>query len=234
MFISRASLVETDGALGVLAKLLGRRTDAYARHELIWSLFAGADTAPRDFLYREIVGRHPSWLIVSARAPTDTLGLWRIDSKPFAPAIAQGQRLGFALRANPTVSRSKPVGGQAVGRHDVVMAAMKRDGVSRDEAVATAGLAWLQRQGLRAGFAVEPKGLRIGGYMRHQFERPGGKPMVLASLDFEGVIAVTDADAFVRVLAAGLGRGKAFGFGLLLVRKAGRTAPIGAAHDTDE
>jgi CRISPR system Cascade subunit CasE len=213
--ISKVSLREGDGPAGVLAALLSRRDDAYSRHELVWSLFAGRDSASRDFLYREVEGRRPSWIVVSARAPADATGLWRIDTKPYAPALAAGRRLGFVLRANPTVTRDGE-------RHDVVMAAMKRDGISRAEAIESAGGAWLERQGARAGFAVERVGLRIGGYVRHRFERPGSKEMVLSSLDFEGFLAVTDAAAFVGALTGGLGRGKAFGFGLLLVRPARR------------
>lgn len=223
--ISKVSLREGDGPAGVLAKLLTRRDDAYSRHELIWSLFAGRNGAARDFLYREVEGRKPSWIVVSARPPADETGLWRIETKPYAPALAAGRRLGFVLRANATVTRDGE-------RHDVVMAAMKRDGLDRAEAIERAGGAWLERQGARDGFAIERARLRIGGYMRHRFERPGGKEMVLAALDFEGFLTVTDAEAFARTLTAGLGRGKAFGFGLMLVRPAGR-ARDGAA-DGDE
>jgi CRISPR system Cascade subunit CasE len=213
--ISRVSLREGDGAAGVLAKLLTRRDGAYSRHELIWSLFAGRAGAARDFLYREVEGRRPSWIVVSAHPPTDDTGLWRIDTKPYAPALAAGRRLGFVLRANATVTRDGE-------RHDVVMAAMKRDGIGRAEAIETAGGAWLERQGARAGFTLERARLRIGGYVCHRFERPDGKTMVLAALDFEGTLTVTDEVAFARALTGGLGRGKAFGFGLLLVRPAGR------------
>lgn len=213
--ISRVALREGDGPAGVLANLLTRRADAYSRHELIWSLFAGRSGAARDFLYREVEGRRPSWIVVSTRAPADETGLWRIESKPYAPALAVGRRLGFVLRANATVTRNGE-------RHDVVMAAMKREGVSRAQAIDAAGAAWLERQGARGGFALERAHLRIGGYMRFRFERPGGKEMVLAALDFEGFLTVTDVDAFMRTLTGGIGRGKAFGFGLMLVRPAGR------------
>lgn len=213
--ISKVSLCEGEGPAGVLASLLSRRDDVYARHELVWSLFAGRDGASRDFLYREVEGRRPSWIVVSAYEPADATGLWRIDTKPYAPALAAGLRLGFVLRANPTVARDGE-------RHDVVMAAMKREGITRAEAIESAGGAWLERQGARAGFVVERVGLRIGSYMRHRFERPDGMEMVLASLDFEGFLTVTDAAAFMGALIGGLGRGKAFGFGLMLVRPARR------------
>jgi CRISPR system Cascade subunit CasE len=39
---------------------------------------------------------------------------------------------------------------------------------------------------------------------------------------FEGRLRVTDAEAFRRALAAGIGSGKAFGFGLLSVAPAAR------------
>lgn len=212
--ISKVSLREGEGAAGALAGILARREDSYSRHQLIWSLFADQADAKRDFLYREVEGRRPAWIVVSARPPADDTGIWRIDTKPYAPAIAAGRRLGFVLRANPTVTRDGE-------RHDVVMAAMKRDGLDRAAAIETAGAEWIERQGARAGFAVERASLRLGAYVRHRFERPGGKPMVLAALDFEGFLTVTDAEAFGRALIGGLGRGKAFGFGLMLVRPVG-------------
>jgi CRISPR system Cascade subunit CasE len=187
--------------------------------------------APRDFLYREISGRRPSWLIVSARAPQDTLGLWRVESKPYAPAISDGQRLGFTLRANATLSRSKPVEGGEAGRHDVVMAAMKREKISREKAIDTAGRAWLDRQAARNGFAINAEALRIGAYTRHEFSRGSGRANVIATLDYDGLLTVTDAAKFRAALINGIGRGKAFGFGLLLIRRPGQSS--GPSGDDD-
>ena len=46
------------------------------------------------------------------------------------------------------------------------------------------------------------------------------RKLTLAGASFEGNLAVTDADAFRAALAAGIGPGKAFGFGLLSIQRA--------------
>ncbi|MCI0421919.1 MAG: type I-E CRISPR-associated protein Cas6/Cse3/CasE [Acidobacteria bacterium] len=46
-----------------------------------------------------------------------------------------------------------------------------------------------------------------------------GKKIELSTLDFEGVLLVTEPDRFLRALLSGIGPAKAFGCGLMLVRR---------------
>lgn len=53
------------------------------------------------------------------------------------------------------------------------------------------------------------------------YEQHGGKrgQLRFSTVDLAGELVVTDAERFATTLASGIGRAKAFGFSLLLVRK---------------
>ncbi len=98
--MTRAALHPGREAQRGLVSLLLDASRGDAAHRLVWSLFSTAD-ARRDFLYREIASGE--FLIVSAREPVDPAGLWRLETKPYAPALTEGRRLAFSLRANPAL-----------------------------------------------------------------------------------------------------------------------------------
>lgn len=223
LFLARARL-RRDGAVAALARLLvptEENSRTAAAHRLVWALFAGDPAAPRDFLWREEAPGH--FLALSPRPPADPDRLFDLEVKEFAPALASGDRLGFALRANPVISRSTGPG-QRGQRHDVVMDALraipKPERASRRlEVAAQAARAWLTRQGATGGFTPlgEPG---VDGYETLRLPRDGSRPMQFSRLDIEGVLRVDDPDVFVRRLAQGFGRSRAFGCGLMLVRRA--------------
>lgn len=225
-YMSRIALRREPGAAGSLTALLAEAAGArYAEHRLVWTLFAGTGDEARDFVFRAM-GRAPGrYLVVSQRAPRDPHGIWRIESKPYPPEIGTGRRLRFSLRANPVVTVNDAKGQPR--RHDVVMHAKssaRRDGREVEAAalIAESGRDWLEKRAARLGFTLHPESLTVDGYQRLQFshpDRPGGRPVVLGSLDFEGELTVADAGLFGKTLLEGVGRGKAFGFGLLLVRR---------------
>lgn len=45
--------------------------------------------------------------------------------------------------------------------------------------------------------------------------------MILLSVTYEGILKVTDAEKFQKILIEGIGRGKAFGMGMLTIAKVG-------------
>ena len=59
--------------------------------------------------------------------------------------------------------------------------------------------------------------------IRDRFRKPqeGGRRVSMLSVTFEGILTVTDADLFRRTLAEGIGRGKAYGMGMLTVVRGG-------------
>lgn len=218
MFLSRLRL-KRDPSVAALSALLdpahaGARGDAH--HRLIWSAFAGDAGASRDFLWRaEGKGQ---FIALSARRPTGGPLFEPPEIKDFAPDLAQGDRLTFALRANATRQR------KGVGRVDVVMDALYplREGraEARMAAAQTAATAWMEAQGARHGFAL--RDLAVDDYSvlalpGHRGRRKGQPQFGI--LDLVGRLEVTDPAAFLARLSGGFGRAKAFGCGLMLIRR---------------
>lgn len=196
-----------------------------AAHRLVWALFANSSDRRRDFLWRKT--GPGEFLILAARPPADPHGLFALEWKPFAPALRRGQRLGFDLRANPVTSI--PRGPEERGkRTDVVMHALHavpsgERAAARAATIERAGTNWLARQGAKAGFAAEPDALRIDGYETARVPRgPGERPIIYSALEFQGVLTVEDPARFLGALPHGFGAAKAFGCGLMLIRRARR------------
>lgn len=196
-------------------------------HQLMWTLFADSPERKRDFLWREAGdGR---FYTLSERPPQDTHGVFHIDPpKPFAPALNAGERLRFSLRANATVSHRAEAGKRGKPA-DVVMDALytvpkgKERAESRSRAIQEAGLAWLARQAEKNGFSVGDDGgvsaVSVIGYsaMRLDHRR---SDMKIGVLEYEGELTVTEPQSFISAIGQGLGRAKAFGCGLMLIRRA--------------
>ena len=117
MYLSRIELHDEAARTPEFWKRLASLNDV---HRVVWSWFGDRPDRARDFIYRdEGKGLTTRFFTLSARLPVDSTGLWRIESKPFAPRLASGDHLIFSLRANPTIKKS---GGKEQGkRHDVVM-----------------------------------------------------------------------------------------------------------------
>lgn len=234
LYFTRATLRRHAPASALRALLLpsddGRR--AGAGHKLVWTLFADAPDRERDFLWRE--ADEGVFYLLSRRTPEDRLGLFELDPpKPFAPAFRAGDRLAFALRANATVARGGGVGKRGKPC-DVVMDAIRSTPAgaraeARARAVESEGARWLHAQGERHGFAAvasldggaEREGraaVRVTSYRTLRVEHAGPAARI-GVLDLEGELEVRDPAAFSSALANGFGRAKAFGCGLMLVRR---------------
>jgi CRISPR system Cascade subunit CasE len=200
----------------------------YGQHQALWKLF-NANKSERngraEFLFRcDKKNSLPVFYLLSQRKPLDILGTWLIESKALDPDIRAGDRLAFKLRVNPTIS--KPVdAGRRGKRHDAVMDAKVRLGWKEiplaqrpplAQVVQDAGEKWLCSRQARLGAQID-ENLRADGY--RTWRRQGSKGIELATLDFEGSLRVTNADRFVQSMFDGIGPAKAFGCGLLLVKR---------------
>lgn len=103
----------------------------------------------------------------------------------------------FRLRANPTVCRNG-----------------KRLGLVGEEAQ----LEWLQKQGPRYGFRVGSSLLTASEVMTASKD---GRLVTLRTATYEGVMECLNTELLESALLQGIGRGKAFGLGLLSL------APVG-------
>jgi CRISPR system Cascade subunit CasE len=223
LFLSRISL-RTDPSVATLAPILlhsGGRHRSEASRRLMWTLFADHPDRTRDFLWREDEARR--FYVLSSRPPLDRHALFTVETKAFEPALSSGDRLMFSLRANATVSR--PRGDKRAGkRDDVVMAALslvpqsERAG-ARQEIIRREGLAWLRRQGNAAGFSFDERDVAVDGYEPLTIRDSGSSALRLSVIEYDGLLTVSEPQAFLAKLAGGFGRGKAFGLGLMLVRR---------------
>ncbi len=216
--------------VAALAQLLnpehaGRRMDAH--HRLLWSAFSGDADAPRDFLWRD-EGRG-NFLVLSARPPVASPFFEEADTRPFAPELQVGDRLAFLLRANATRTEDTGLlsaGGKPRKRHiDLVMDALRttpqgKRAPVRMEAAQRAATDWLTLQGEQHGFQL--KDVSVHDYSVRALPSRGGprkdQPQ-LGVLELSGHLTVTDPMAFVSQLERGFGRAKAFGCGLMLIRR---------------
>jgi CRISPR system Cascade subunit CasE len=188
-------------------------------HRLVWSLFADDPDAKRDFLYREAEpGR---FLILSERAPDDPQGLWSLETKTYAPALTVGLRLGFGLRANPVQSVKTP-GRERGVRVDAVMHAKTRAGHPfGPEEVEAAALAWLFSRETRLGVTFDRNRCSAGGYRQLQIGRAAARPIRHSIIDYAGVLTVVDPKALANAMTFGVGKARAYGCGLLMLRPVG-------------
>ena len=221
LVMAKARLRRDVPAVAFAALLVPTGTDhqVAASHRLLWSLYADTPDRPRDFLWRQT--QAGEFLMLGPRAPVDTHGLFELEHKAFAPELAPGDRLGFSLRANATVSRPTAHGQRGV-RHDVVMDLLHRTpgprAEARHEVMQTAARDWLARQGEAHGFALRGD-VVVDGYDRVAMPRQRGKPAVFGVLDMSGVVEITDPERFLAKLRQGFGRARAFGCGLMLIRR---------------
>jgi CRISPR system Cascade subunit CasE len=202
---------------------------AYLEHQWLWRFLPAPPDTPRGFLFRrrDVEGL-PRFYVVSDREPAAPSPNWQVQSKPYAPELATGDRLAFELRANPVIT-SRDAGGKAV-RHDVVMQEKTRllrarniahwadwttpDRPAMPELVQNTCSLWLQARCPRLGIALSDD-LSVEGYEQH---RGKGGELRISTVDFKGHLEVLDAAALRQALFLGVGHAKAFGCGLLLVR----------------
>jgi CRISPR system Cascade subunit CasE len=239
LYLSRARLRAGHERLGPLLFPDDPAHRMGATHRLVWAMFP-RDLSERPFLYRETAPSHAAGpaarselMVLSKLRPGDGEGLFELETKPFAPVLRAGQELRFSLRANPTAQKSETdaEGKRKSRRYDVVMAALKNLDKSerlaaRPGLIQQEGRNWLKRQGEAAGFVLpDPEQVKIDGYEQFDVDpenRRGarGRRAVHSRLDFDGLLEVTDPNLFLTRLAEGFGRARAFGHGLMLIRRA--------------
>jgi CRISPR system Cascade subunit CasE len=126
----------------------------------------------------------------------------KVEYKPWAPAITDGQRLYFRLRANPSIK--KQVEGKKNGY---------RLGLLREEDQ----LRWLRKKAAENGFTVETCRVIPEGIIYDEKGQADKSKLRHYAVRFEGVLRVTDTDVFNNTLTSGIGPAKGFGFGLLSI-----------------
>lgn len=195
-------------------------------HKLLWTLFHEAPEDTRDFLFRR--GEDGSFLVVSERAPKGDPAVVALRSKPYEPKLSSGQRFGFRLKVNPTVARSQPGERARSKRRDVLLEAkherQRTDPANplTNEEREEIALDWLQVKLARVGAELDLNHSQLLTYEQVALPKKAGRvPVQMSVVEIEGVLTVTDPAALEAALKTGIGAGKAFGLGLLLLRPLG-------------
>lgn len=235
MFISRLTLKPEVGQIQLL-KQMGR--NKYQLHQLLWHLFeetsARSDESGKqlaDFVYRvDYPEKQLLVHIVSHREPQNRDGIWDISSKAYVPEIMSGQVLQFHLRVNPTISL---YGREKNQRHDVLMHAkkllkdeLKKVGGREPEVeeiwqvTQDAARQWLTKREEHIGVTIDTDHLIIDNYQQERVATESKENAIrYSTVDLQGILTVTDSERFEKALFNGIGKSKAFGCGLLLVRR---------------
>lgn len=144
-------------------------------------------------------------------------GLEGPSSKPITQ-FAEGLRLGFRVRVCPVTRGGHGEGDVFAARcHEAGEAPVDREAVYRE---------WLIAQVDKSGGArvrsAEVAGFRLRSLYRRRHVGAERVPVRarLPDVTLRGVLEVTDARAFRALYARGVGRHRAFGFGMLLLSRA--------------
>lgn len=96
------------------------------------------------------------------------------------------------------------------GRHDLER--------NLKETMDIAARNWLCERGPKMGFDLTPSRLQATAYRWNALPEKG-RNAGFSSMDYEGVLTVTDVEKFLKQLYAGFGPSSAFGCGLMLIRR---------------
>lgn len=236
MFITKANLrsVERGGSGALSAFLAETATRIGQAHHLVWTCYETQEGRP--FLYR-MTGPSPRQpiLIVSEIAPKDHHSLWDMEVKPYTlrDNLRDGDRLHWSLRINAVVSRRTKEGASRSTKHCIVDHARQSGAQGHNLDIAMQVLPqWLKPRLANNGLDCDDEKVVVESYSKMQFarspvsdphtaHRPSGKDSIrLGVSDVIGSGTVTDAVKLRELLVKGLGHGRGYGCGLLLVRRA--------------
>jgi CRISPR system Cascade subunit CasE len=205
----------------------------YALHALLAAVF---DTMrPQPFVLLRPPRRVPVLLAYSLRsagelreqaaafaapAAAEAIGLPTLAGKTMPERFAIGRHLGFEVRVRPTVRTDRDGNRDKVREIDSYLAAISNTAPGGGPTRADVYAAWLRAR-LTAGGAVTEhvtmESFRSSAVYRRDARRRL-RPAPGPDVRFSGHLVVRDPDRFAATLERGIGRHRAFGFGLLLLR----------------
>jgi CRISPR system Cascade subunit CasE len=184
----------------------------YQLHQALWRLFPGFEDADREFLFRVEQlqkGIGAQVLLQSATQPQSSeQSPALLAQREYVLNIQNGQRLRFRLRANP-IKTIKDSSKGTVEKKGKTFTKTVRVPLLHEEQQQ----AWLERK-LQAFAQLETLIMQPEPilYFRKTKEGRSGK---IQTVMFDGVLTITDTEAFNNQLTKGIGPAKAFGCGLL-------------------
>lgn len=184
-----------------------RVTDAYSVHRVVYDLFddtrdeAQKQTSlPSGILYADKGGdfHHRQILMLADRLPNLSPRYGTIDYKPIPSEFLQHHRYGFEVVINPT---------RRDGQSGKLVAVRGREAIT----------GWFVERSVGSwGFRVEQERLQVEQVTVQRFTK-SGNAVTHGSAVLKGELEVLDQDHFKENFRRGIGRGRAFGFGLLQI-----------------
>ena len=233
MYLSRVTY--KDSSLGKACAFSRFKLGLYKSHQQIWQLFSNDSIADgkSPFLFREeyksINGKKKKhYYVLSKEMPKKLEKIFNIETKKFNPILKKGMKLGFVLRVNPTICVYKH-GAKRGTRHDILMHAKKQlklkegeghIGLNLNEYFEKVAVSWLldQKRLEKWGISFQVNPLVKGWKSEKTFNSTNNK-ISFTWVDYEGVLSVEDPELFMQVLQNGVGRAKAFGCGLFMIKR---------------
>jgi CRISPR system Cascade subunit CasE len=181
--------------------------DTYSIHRVVYGLFEDTRTEPdkkgsvsSGILFADKGGDFHSRkiLILSDRKPHTTPQFGEVQSRPVSNAFLGWDRYVFEVTVNP---------GKRDSRTGKVLPVIGRENIHQ----------WFLDRAMNSwGFSVSPNSLEVVRAGVQSFEKDGFK-ITHGSATLKGALTVIDRDRFVKSFTKGVGRGRAFGFGLLQI-----------------
>jgi CRISPR system Cascade subunit CasE len=181
-------------------------------HRCVWEAFnpVEGDHGKRGFLYsvEETPGGYRV-LILSESVPTrpDWCPVPGWATKVIPAGFLSHTRYAFSLTANPTRDL---VSGQRVSL---------TQRIGPDDEPEPRLLDWLERKGSQGGFKIyRGKTVAIPGEIQKFSTSDKSQQITLHYVRYQGVLEVTNLTLFQQSFHSGIGRGRAFGAGMLLLK----------------
>lgn len=181
-----------------LRKLAG----PYSAHKAVYLAAKGTQ--------RPLWRRFPDHALVLADAPSV-----KYESKEYDPSPRRGQVVRFQLIADVSVERGEP---GKTRRIDPVLTQWIEGGKRQNwsELGFEIGRQWLLARQDTHGFKL--MATDTANYEVIEFLRDA-RPIRIGTVDFSGIMDITDPVKFRAAMLGGIGHGKAWGLGLLLCRR---------------
>lgn len=215
----------------------------YAIHALLRAVFGTASPKPWHYdskrgllwAYAAQTVDTASLRASPAAAPYAQAIDWRQAAAKPVPVLSAGKQVAFDLRACPVVRHGgRGDKNEKPGEHDFLLWQARQLGKeAKDLDPAQTYGDWLSARAWPrdAGASLVECGgrpmVQVMGWHKpmerhaNAWRGRGDGRLRLPDVSFQGQLVVTDGAAFARLLARGIGRHRAFGYGMLLLRPAG-------------
>jgi CRISPR-associated protein Cas6/Cse3/CasE subtype I-E len=182
-----------NNTLAEISILARSASDAYAAHQVAWSIIGQSPDKTRHFHhdYQHLPANQGA--LITVRALSQYLPQ---QAKVIQTRYENGTALNFTLAANASICRGKKKEVACLTKSEL--------------------LDWIMRQASVNGFHVHQESIDVD--TQPSLIRKPGKPVFfLNRAHFTGTLTVTDSDTFAQALVSGIGRHRGLGFGMLKI-----------------